>query len=78
MKYALKLVLLFPVLLIAACGLALDVAGCLTGTSDRSFVSGEVFSIRVGMREPNESAIVSAMIAITASGHEVLWPGARQ
>ena len=59
-------------------GLALDVAGCLTGTSDRSFVSGEVFSIRVGMREPNESAIVSAMIAITASGHEVLWPGARQ
>lgn len=59
-------------------GLALDVTACLTGTSDRSFAPGEVFSIRVGMRDQNEGAIVSAMIAITDSGHEVLWPGARQ
>jgi Xaa-Pro aminopeptidase len=59
-------------------GLALDVAGCLSATSDRCFAPGEVFSIRVGLREQNEGAIVSAMIAITESGHEVLWPGARQ
>lgn len=58
-------------------GLALDEPGCLTPTSDRRFASGEVVSIRLGLREQDEGAIVSAMIAITDSGHEMLWPGAR-
>ncbi|HYW59378.1 MAG TPA: hypothetical protein VE909_02560 [Xanthobacteraceae bacterium] len=34
----------------------------------------EVYTVRVGLRA-EDIVIVSAMVAVTESGHEVLWPG---
>jgi len=56
-------------------GLALPQPGCLTETSDGRFAAGETYTVRVGMTDSGGSAIVSAMVAITDDGRDVLWAG---
>jgi hypothetical protein len=56
-------------------GLALPQPGCLTETSDGRFAAGETYTVRVGMTDSGGAAIVSAMVAITDSGPDVLWAG---
>ena len=56
-------------------GLALPQPGCLTDTSDERFAAGETYTVRVGMTDSGGAAIVSAMVAITDSGHDLLWAG---
>ena len=56
-------------------GLALPQPGCLTETSDGRFAAGETYTVRVGLTDSGGAAIVSAMVAITDSGHDVLWAG---
>src|SRR5262249_13938217 len=58
-------------------GLALQEPGCLNEASEDHFAAGEVYTVRVGLGGRQESAIVSAMVAITETGPEVLWPGGR-
>jgi hypothetical protein len=58
-----------------AIGLALEEPGCLTAASWERFAAGEVFSVRVSLQDDEGDAVISAVIAITESGHEVLWPG---
>ncbi|HUI96008.1 MAG TPA: hypothetical protein VLX44_09670 [Xanthobacteraceae bacterium] len=57
-------------------GLALDAPECLTTASRGHFAAREVFSLRVGLQGDGGAAVVSAMIVITETGHDVLWPGA--
>ena len=57
-------------------GLALPKPGCFNAHDEDRFAVGEVYTVRVGLRDASGSAIVSAMIAITASGRETLWQGA--
>ncbi len=59
-----------------AIGLAAEEPGCLNAASEGSFAAGEVLSVRVGLRDDNGGAVVSTMVLITDSGHEILWPGA--
>jgi Xaa-Pro aminopeptidase len=61
-------------------GLALQEPGRLNDAGDGSFESGEVYTVRMGMSELDtdamiSGAIVSAMVAITDQGPEVLWRG---
>src|SRR5712671_6240782 len=56
-------------------GLALPQPGCLTETSDGRFATGETYTVRVGLTEGGGSAMVSAMVAVTDDGHDVLWAG---
>jgi hypothetical protein len=56
-------------------GLALQEPGGLNAASDGLFTAGEVYTVRVGLRDDNGAAIVSAMIAITQEGSDVLWRG---
>ena len=56
-------------------GLALPQPGCLTDTSDGRFAAGETYTVRVGLTEGGGSAMVSAMVAITDDGRDVLWAG---
>jgi len=58
-----------------AIGLALEEPGGLTAASAARFAADEVFSIRAGLRDGGDSAVVSAIVAITETGHEILWPG---
>jgi hypothetical protein len=48
----------------------------LNEASPEIFAAGEVYTVRVGLRDADRSAIVSAMVAITEDGHDVLWRGA--
>jgi Xaa-Pro aminopeptidase len=59
-------------------GLALREPPSLSEASDGRFAVGEVYTVRVGLHalDGRGAAIVSAMIAITQDGHEVLWRGA--
>jgi len=57
-------------------GLALQEAGCLNRESDAVFAAGEVYTMRVGWREGESLKLVSAMVAVTDHGHDVLWRGA--
>ncbi len=43
---------------------------------DPTIVAGDVISLRAGVTDGNDSAIVSTMIAVTASGADVLWSAA--
>jgi Xaa-Pro aminopeptidase len=54
-------------------GLAPQEHGSLNEASPEIFVAGEVYTVRVGLRDGGASALVSAMVAITDNGHEVLW-----
>jgi hypothetical protein len=56
-------------------GLALPQPGCLTQSGDGRFAAGETYTVRVGMTDSGGAAIVSAMVAITDSGPDVLWAG---
>jgi hypothetical protein len=58
-----------------AIGLALPEPGCLNAASEGRFSVGEVYTVRVGLRESGSAAIVSAMVAITDNGHDVPWSG---
>lgn len=57
-------------------GLALQEPESLNETSPAAFAAGEVYAVRVGLCDAGRSAIVSAMVAITQDGHDVLWRGA--
>jgi hypothetical protein len=57
-------------------GLAPQERGSLNEASPEIFAAGEVYTVRVGLRDADRSAIVSAMVAITEDGHDVLWRGA--
>jgi Xaa-Pro aminopeptidase len=57
-------------------GLAPQEPGSLNEASPATFAAGEVYTVRVGLRDGGASALVSAMVAITEDGHEVLWRGA--
>lgn len=59
-----------------AIGLALHEPGCLNRNSDAVFAAGEVYTMRVGLREGEGLKLVSAMVAVTEDGHDVLWRGA--
>jgi Xaa-Pro aminopeptidase len=59
-----------------AVGLALEESGCLTSTSWGRFAAGEVFSLRAGLQDDAGEAVASVIVAITETGHEVLWRGA--
>jgi hypothetical protein len=56
-------------------GLGLPQPGCLAETGDGRFAPGETYTVRVGLTDSAGSAMVSAMVAITGSGHDVLWAG---
>jgi Xaa-Pro aminopeptidase len=53
-------------------GLSLDEGGALMTASRHTLQPGEVYALHVGGRDPTGGAIVSAMIAITAKGVEIL------
>ena len=55
-------------------GLALREPGPrLDVASEGCFSAGEVYTVRVTVNEANSPRIASAMVAVTADGHEVLW-----
>ncbi|MSQ52075.1 MAG: M24 family metallopeptidase [Betaproteobacteria bacterium] len=55
-------------------GLALEEAPRLSISSGETLRAGDVCSLRAGVsEEAGHHAIVSAMVAVTASGNEVLW-----
>jgi Xaa-Pro aminopeptidase len=54
-------------------GLSPDEGGALRGDSDHALAPGEVYALQVGAYDPiNGGALVSALVAITASGAEAL------
>lgn len=57
-------------------GLALQEPGSLSEASAEAFAAGEVYTVRAGLRDDPGPALVSAMVAITENGHDVLWRGA--
>ena len=57
-------------------GLGLQECGSVNEKSPEIFVAGEVYTLRVGLRDGGASALVSAMVAITEQGYDVLWRGA--
>jgi Xaa-Pro aminopeptidase len=56
-------------------GLSLQEPGALSEANAETFAAGEVYTVRAGLRDDPGPALVSAMVAITADGHEVLWRG---
>jgi Xaa-Pro aminopeptidase len=54
-------------------GLSLEEAPRLSAGSGDSLQDGDVVSLRAGVSGSAGHAIVSAMVAITAGGHEVIW-----
>jgi Xaa-Pro aminopeptidase len=57
-------------------GLSLDEPPVLTRDGDATLEPGAVYSLRAGLiDEAGASAIISTMIAVTAHGCEILWPG---
>jgi len=56
-------------------GLALQEPGSLNEASTEAFAAGEVYTVRAGLRDGDAWAVVSAMIAMSDSGREVLWRG---
>ena len=45
----------------------------ITSGSEESFEDGGVYSLRVGLVDGRDHAIVSAMVAVHGRGNEVLW-----
>lgn len=56
-------------------GLSLRAGRPLNEASPEIFVAREIYTVRAGLRDDAASAVVSAMVLITESGHEVLWRG---
>ncbi len=58
-------------------GLSLDEPPMLNRGSDVTLEHGAVYSLRAGLiDEAGAGAVISAMVAVTADGCEILWPGA--
>jgi hypothetical protein len=60
-----------------AIGLALEERPLIVSESEDSLEPGEVYSVRVGMSDGRDHAIVSAMVAVHAHGSDVLWSSAQ-
>jgi Xaa-Pro aminopeptidase len=59
-------------------GLRLDEPDCLSTASTGTFAVGEVYTVRAGLRDAGESALVSTMVGVaTFSGHIRKWPRER-
>jgi hypothetical protein len=56
-----------------AIGVALEEAPMFTAGSEATLQAGNVYSLRVGLTDPDRSAIVSAMILVGREGCEILW-----
>jgi hypothetical protein len=56
-----------------AMGLGLEEHPLITAGSEESFEDGGVYSLRVGLVDGRDHAIVSAMVAVHGRGNEVLW-----
>jgi hypothetical protein len=56
-----------------AIGLALEEHPLIAADSEESFEDGGVYSLRVGLVDGRDHAIVSAMVAVHGRGNEVLW-----
>jgi hypothetical protein len=56
-----------------AIGLALEEPPLISAECTDGFEPGGVYSLRVGVCEQADSAIVSAMVAVTEGGSDVLW-----
>jgi Xaa-Pro aminopeptidase len=54
-------------------GLALEEHPLIAAECDDAFEAGGVYSLRVGLCDERDSAIVSAMVAVHEHGREVLW-----
>jgi Xaa-Pro aminopeptidase len=57
-----------------AIGLALEEHPLIAAESEDTFEAGGVYSLRVGVADERDGAIVSAMVAVGEQGCEVLWP----
>jgi Xaa-Pro aminopeptidase len=57
-----------------AIGLALEEHPLIAVESGDTFQAGDVVSLRVGVADEREGAIVSAMVAVGDHGCDVLWP----
>jgi Xaa-Pro aminopeptidase len=58
-------------------GLALEESPLIAAESQDRLEPGGVYSLRVGLSDGREHAIVSAMVAIQAHGYDVLWSSAQ-
>jgi len=56
-----------------AIGLALEAHPLIAAGSEESFEDGGVYSLRVGLVDQRDHAIVSVMVAVHGRGNEVLW-----
>jgi len=59
-----------------AIGLALEEQPLITPASEDTFEPGGIYSVRVGLRDESDSAVVSAMVAVNEFGSDVLWSSA--
>jgi Xaa-Pro aminopeptidase len=57
-----------------AIGLALEEHPLIAAEIEDVFEAGGVYSLRVGVADERDHAIVSAMIAVQEHGYDVLWP----
>jgi Xaa-Pro aminopeptidase len=57
-----------------AIGLALEEHPLIAPESEDTFEASGIYSLRVGIADENDHAIVSAMIAVQDGGCDVLWP----
>jgi Xaa-Pro aminopeptidase len=58
-------------------GLALEDSPLIAAESEDRLEPNDVYSVRVGLSDGREHAIVSAMVAVHAHGHDVLWSSAQ-
>jgi Xaa-Pro aminopeptidase len=58
-------------------GLALEESPLIAAESEDRLEHGEVYSLRVGLSDGRDHAIVSAMVAVHAHGNEMLWSSAQ-
>ena len=56
-----------------AIGLALEEHPLIAAGSEDSFEGGDVYSLRIGLSDARNYAIVSAIVAVHGRGNEVLW-----
>jgi hypothetical protein len=56
-----------------AIGLALEEQPLITAESEDTFAAGGVYSLRVGLCDERDSAIISTMVGVNEFGVDVLW-----
>jgi hypothetical protein len=54
-------------------GLALEEHPLIAAACEDGFEADGVYSLRVGLSDGHDHAIVSAMVAVHARGHDLLW-----